>query len=677
MIDTYYWPRSLIAAPPLVAGFGLSLVAEAQARTLHKTWNGSLSPHQKYLAYFTMGPLSFVTNVFNTLFEKLFSFLDAYISFPTEISDVRGSASPNPETYRYTSLPPKDSTFRLLKLSKYKGLELECELFQQSLSNDEHTPYEALSYVWGSAELVECIILDGKRFWITDNLHSALQCLRLRDRDRYLWIDAICINQADKEEQSRQVQQMGVIFKHAEKVLFWLGKATSEIMTLMDALEQLRKLNAAHDTGQWTLSDNRCENYRIGLRQLLNRQWFTRVWILQEAANAQEADVCCGTRSIPAEIFALAPSMIELEPPPHCQPILDIMPGSSRSNSWWTQNRDLCTLLRRFKASKATDERDKIYALLGMSSNPSDMQSIDIDYQRPIDRVINEVVTYLLQSTSVFVYEILNLMNSFAKLNTVYLVPVFMQEHATEIIFPDAQSGHMLGKGREAEYVSQGIRVIKDPALFLIEKRLERNFKDQETCYSQVVKLMLDTQAMKAPEHQIYDDGLQVISWGSVEQHVKIVVIHDIKKAMLKAALRGCDRIVKKLLRKDIRGYVEEKWEYSALKEAIENGYIRAGEMILRQDIHMNAQDGKYGNALCTAANKSNERMVRLLLDAGVDVNAQGEHFGTALQAAAGNIYKGKEQIIEVLLKKMPTLMLKVENMATHSRWLRTDVVKR
>ncbi|KAF1979874.1 HET-domain-containing protein, partial [Bimuria novae-zelandiae CBS 107.79] len=306
-----------------------------------------------------------------------------------------GTLIPALETYQYTSLRPGDPTFRLLKLLKYQGPELECELFPQSLSNDEHVSYEALSYVWGSNELVECIILNRKRLWVTDNLYSALQCLRLHDRDRYLWVDAICINQADKEEQSWQVQQMGKIFGSAEGVLFWLGKATREIVSLMDTLNQFPRSSPDSLLGQLTLNNNRWDNYRTGLRQLLGRQWFTRVWILQEVANARKATVYCGSWSVPAEIFACAPSVIREEPEPHCQAILEIMPGPSRSGSWWGQKRDLCTLLRRFQASKATDERDKIYALLDMSSDPLDTQSIDIDYKKPTHQVIHQAVTYL------------------------------------------------------------------------------------------------------------------------------------------------------------------------------------------------------------------------------------------------------------------------------------------
>lgn len=39
-----------------------------------------------------------------------------------------------------------------------------------------------------------------------------------------LWIDAVCIDQTDHREKSRQVAQMGDIYRDAERVLVWLGK---------------------------------------------------------------------------------------------------------------------------------------------------------------------------------------------------------------------------------------------------------------------------------------------------------------------------------------------------------------------------------------------------------------------------------------------------------------------
>jgi hypothetical protein len=563
-----------------------------------------------------------------------------------------GTLIPALERYQYTSLRPRDSTFRLLKLLKDQGRELECELFPQSLSDNKHVPYEALSYVWGSAELVECIILDQKRHWITDNLYSALQCLRLHDRDRYLWIDAICIDQANKEEQGSQVQQMGKIFSSAEGVLFWLGKATLEITSLMDTLNQHLKTGADCQLGQLTLDDDRQDKFRTGLRQLLRRQWFTRVWILQEVANARKATVCSGTWSIPAEIFACAPSMIREEPEPHCQPILEIMPRSSRSASWWGQKRDLYTLLRRFPASRATDERDKIYALLGMSSNPSDTHSINIDYQKPTHQVIHQAVTHLLCSTPASVHEILDLMCYFETLETTYFVLPFGQEEATEILFPHLQSGNMLNTPTNPEapdFVSQGIAVVDDPALFLFETKTERSSKEEERCYSQVVGLIQGHWTKGSQEYEKYNKELRVISWGSPEHQVKIVVINNRKKAVLHAALQGCAHIVEHLLHLKVGDEEGEKLKEEVLQEAIQEGFILAAQTILHQVSHVQVQGGQYDNALHEASLRGYEGVVKLLLDKGADVNAQNGNGGNALYVASEG---GHEAVVKLLLDK-------------------------
>ena len=524
------------------------------------------------------------------------------------------------EAYQYTPLPPASSAFRLLKLRKGQGPELECELLQQSLLKDEHASYEALSYVWGSSELVERILLDQKRLWVTDNLHSALQCLRLRDRDRFLWIDAICINQADKEEQSQQVRQMGTIYKLAEGVLFWLGKATSQIITLMDALHWLKRAGAEWDLKQ-SMSDNgRLNDCRTGLQQLLGRPWFTRVWILQEVANAQKGTICCGDWTVPANIFAHAPTLMEVEPAPHCQAVLDIFPGTSRSGSWWRQERDLYTLLCRFQASKATDERDKIYALLGLSSNPLDMNNIDVDYQQSIHGVIQKAISYLMQSTSTSMDNILNIMDTFTTLDTTFFIPAFNKEGKSEVLFPNTQSGGKLDKTQSPENTTQGIAVVNDSSLLLLEARPEKSLEGQETCYSEVVWSLLNESTAKTQQHQVYDTALQVIPWGSVDRHVKLFVIHDRKKAILKAAMHSCGHIVKKLLHIRIGHDSEQWWQWSTLQEAILRGQKEAIHTILQQIPWVQTHNGIYNDLLQEAVSQlyyNSCEVVALLLDWG------------------------------------------------------------
>jgi len=38
-----------------------------------------------------------------------------------------------------------------------------------------------------------------------------------------MWIDAICINQGDDEEKSKQVTRMRDVYKLARRVVVWLG----------------------------------------------------------------------------------------------------------------------------------------------------------------------------------------------------------------------------------------------------------------------------------------------------------------------------------------------------------------------------------------------------------------------------------------------------------------------
>jgi hypothetical protein len=132
------------------------------------------------------------------------------------------------------------------------------------------------------------------------------------------------------------------------------------------------------------------------LRSLLRRNWFKRVWIIQEVANARVAEITCGGKSVSASIFILTLSLLEITPDPHCQPILDIMPGPLRNSSWWAKKRDLNTLLVKFCKSQATDQRDSIYALLGISSDACDTDFLKANYEKNLQDIIFDTTLFLL-----------------------------------------------------------------------------------------------------------------------------------------------------------------------------------------------------------------------------------------------------------------------------------------
>jgi len=208
---------------------------------------------------------------------------------------------------------------------------------------------------------------------------------------------------------------MGEIYKKARRVIIWLGAGIDETYVIMNSMAKLRKASDRYAYNDWRVSDKRWEEIwsdmqpilknehpnllarqREGLHLLLRRPWFKRVWILQEVANARAAIVLCGPISVSARIFAFVPSLLGIDPGPHCQAVLDIMPGPSRKHSWWSQKRDLHTLLVKFGTCYATDPRDRIYALLNMSSDACDSNFLRAEYTKSLKEVIQDTTLFLL-----------------------------------------------------------------------------------------------------------------------------------------------------------------------------------------------------------------------------------------------------------------------------------------
>ncbi|KAF1830322.1 HET-domain-containing protein [Decorospora gaudefroyi] len=309
------------------------------------------------------------------------------------------------DIFVYEPIDLERPAFRLLQLLRGKGPAIECMLYQAYLDGTDTVPYDALSYTWGGTDKASTVRVNGKTIDVTENLHSALQHLRSEDIDRVLWVDAICIDQGNERERGHQVQQMCKIYSQAEEVIVWLGQATEETNILMDSLRRLEECSSMHghrhwDLAQWTTfwllvpQDPGIEP-RKGLELLLKRPWFSRVWILQEIANAKRASIWCGTKSVRERTFALAPSLMGVNLERHCQAVLDIMPGHLREETWWSESRDLYNLLLKFRESEASDSRDKIYALLGISSDAQDTNSLRPDYTKDLQTVIHDTSAFL------------------------------------------------------------------------------------------------------------------------------------------------------------------------------------------------------------------------------------------------------------------------------------------
>lgn len=167
---------------------------------------------------------------------------------------------------------------------------VECTL--STVSRLDRHSYEALSYCWGAATPSCTILVNGSTFEVRENLDHALRHLRAPDRVRYLWVDAICINQEGdrdgKREKSAQVARMGETYSRCTRALAWLGSTGDESTLAMEVI----KVRASYFAGQ-SLSDVRASRvplpamidgvgpatYLTAVMDLLRRPWFTRLWV--------------------------------------------------------------------------------------------------------------------------------------------------------------------------------------------------------------------------------------------------------------------------------------------------------------------------------------------------------------------------------------------------------------
>ena len=110
----------------------------------------------------------------------------------------------------------------------------------QTVSLNDEPDYEALSYVWGLEQHRLYIELNLTQTSVTRNLHAALNRLRHPDEPRRLWVDAICINQADNEERGQQVALMGEIYSKTTRGIIFLGEEVKDDEN--ETLEERRQL---------------------------------------------------------------------------------------------------------------------------------------------------------------------------------------------------------------------------------------------------------------------------------------------------------------------------------------------------------------------------------------------------------------------------------------------------
>ncbi|PQE10370.1 heterokaryon incompatibility -domain-containing protein [Rutstroemia sp. NJR-2017a WRK4] len=335
---------------------------------------------------------------------------------------------------RYKRLDAAKDELRLLEFLPTKD-DSHFHFRLRHFSLNTAPKFWALSYCWGDTTGSARIILDGHNFDIRKNLLDALRSINgninedaykselvgLGRNIRYLWIDAICINQEDLDERAQQIlrmqriYQIGLVYVHLN----------IEVELADPAIRVIRAFDKSVKSGKEIVSDQAWRSLAL----LFSNPWFTRMWVIQEfvVANAKSCVIFVDSFPLrPSKMFLAAfalQSMAGVPLPP--SELIAMRSGMKQFIAMFDPKlvdhkpnlpRTLSYLLWSFRDRKATDPRDKVYALLGMVEalcngsgadgrdllqTPSmpEMQQVIFDYRAPVEDVYASVVKMIITTT--------------------------------------------------------------------------------------------------------------------------------------------------------------------------------------------------------------------------------------------------------------------------------------
>ena len=334
--------------------------------------------------------------------------------------------------FEYDKLDTDAPHFRLIVLGAGKLDDpIEADLVAQRIPIKkeelrhrlEWRQWEALSHCWGDQSSRQDIMLNDLRFSVSRNIYEALRYLRHEDKLRFVWIDTVCINQDDVREREEQVIYMEHIYRAATQVIIWLGSPSkadkvfyraralarglarpSEANYVRWQIEQstkqrqkeLRKEDPVGKPDQDLSKAKEPNSYQISHRMSIardlvsNHSWFSRLWTIQEAILANQLAVQFGTINMNWEELV------------HCNTQWDILSGRLETPAFLEgmdrlredyqrykeEVFDELELLCNFATQKCSDDRDRIYALMGLWK-----QTRRVDFPIRYDIDVHEIYT--------------------------------------------------------------------------------------------------------------------------------------------------------------------------------------------------------------------------------------------------------------------------------------------
>ncbi|KAI0592903.1 heterokaryon incompatibility protein-domain-containing protein [Biscogniauxia sp. FL1348] len=354
---------------------------------------------------------------------------------------------------------------------------IHCILRLANLKNDPK--FTTVSHEWEESDAVDeekSVLVNGAPVPVSTGLFNVLEHAQKEADPTTIWIKALCINHADIQEKSTQIAQIADVYGVAARTLIWLGPAADGSNDAMDILrrigEEQLSLNSlvAHWTPQvghqfWrsimskgsseppgaqgeappasthTDFSAQLDTVQPALKSLMEREYWSRLWSIEEISLSAKGIVACGNRRLPLDTFCAVVKSLDTiinestvskwlasaktptspnrpvnlstsEPSNFAQlPALKVLAQRDfyrRDIDSWvrTPNQPLLSILHRFYVPGSdghfpihvADARDRVYALLGLASDATTL-GISPDYSKEYTQVLIDVSASLLRKT--------------------------------------------------------------------------------------------------------------------------------------------------------------------------------------------------------------------------------------------------------------------------------------
>ena len=145
-------------------------------------------------------------------------------------------------SFKYVELDSAKSEIRLLEIPTLNTPEdfPRFKIHHISLTDIDICEYNTISYCWGDPTPSHQITVNDLQINIPKSSFDVISKIIKLQQAKFIWIDAICINQTDFKERSQQVQLMRKVYSSAKSNLVFLGDVDNdEELQTIDSLHQV------------------------------------------------------------------------------------------------------------------------------------------------------------------------------------------------------------------------------------------------------------------------------------------------------------------------------------------------------------------------------------------------------------------------------------------------------